>query len=89
MEYSFNPQPVVLQSKIVRLEPLSLKHANDLHEIGQEEIIWQYLPLEVQKILRIPGNGSAQRVKGQKGDKRWHLQLSIAPVKKPSAQQDI
>ena len=49
MEKSFNPQPVVLQSKIVRLEPLSLEHAKDLHEIGQEEIIWKYLPLEVPK----------------------------------------
>ena len=45
------PQPVILQSKIVRLEPLSLEHAKDLYEVSQDEIIWKYLPLEVPKYI--------------------------------------
>ncbi len=49
MQKSFNPQPVVLQNNIVRLEPLSLEHAKDLYEVSQDEIIWKYLPLEVPK----------------------------------------
>jgi len=40
---NFDPRPVTLEGKTVRLEPLSLKHAAGLLAIGAEESIWQYL----------------------------------------------
>lgn len=40
----FNPQPIILQSSHVRLEPLELRHAPDLFEAGQDADIWSYLP---------------------------------------------
>ncbi len=38
-----DPQPVTLQGRRVRLEPVAPCHAPDLYAIGQEEIIWRYL----------------------------------------------
>ena len=40
---NFDPRPVTLEGKTVRLEPLGLKHAAGLLAIGAEESIWQYL----------------------------------------------
>jgi len=39
---NFDPHPVTLEGKIVRLEPLSLEHAAGLLTIGAEESIWQF-----------------------------------------------
>jgi N-acetyltransferase len=36
-------QPVVLEGRYVRLEPLSEKHIPDLTIAGQDESIWQYM----------------------------------------------
>jgi RimJ/RimL family protein N-acetyltransferase len=33
-----------LTGKVIRLEPLQLKHAEDLYVAGQASIIWRYLP---------------------------------------------
>lgn len=38
-------EPVTLEGRIVRLEPLGLQHANDLYEAGQDQRIWAYMPL--------------------------------------------
>ncbi len=38
-----NIQPVVLIGKIVRLEPLSVRHVADLTVAGQDEGIWKYM----------------------------------------------
>ena len=40
----FDPQPVTLQGRYVRVEPLSMAHAPDLHTVAGEESIWRYLP---------------------------------------------
>ena len=39
-----DPQPIVLNGKQVRLEPVGPQHAEDLFEAGREESIWRYLP---------------------------------------------
>jgi RimJ/RimL family protein N-acetyltransferase len=39
----FNPQPISLTGRVVRLEPLSLSHVPDLTEVGREESIWRYM----------------------------------------------
>lgn len=36
------PEPVTLQGRIVRLEPLSLKHHADLLDVALEPSLWQY-----------------------------------------------
>ena len=38
-----NIQPVTLNGRIVRLEPLSEEHVPDLTVAGQDESIWQYM----------------------------------------------
>ena len=40
---SFDPQPVTLEGKIVRLEPLTLDHAAGMLAAGSAESIWQFL----------------------------------------------
>lgn len=51
MKTIFDPKPITLESDFVRLEPLKLSHASDLHEAGQEESIWEYLPLSIPKVI--------------------------------------
>ena len=38
-------EPVTLEGRIVRLEPLQLHHAHDLYHAGQDQRIWAYMPL--------------------------------------------
>ena len=38
-----DPQPIVLASPRVRLEPIGPQHSRDLYEVGKDEIIWRYL----------------------------------------------
>lgn len=45
MKMPFDPRPVVLSGQTVRLEPLSLSHAADLFEAGQDSSIWTYMPI--------------------------------------------
>ena len=44
MEPVFDPKPVVLRGRYVRLEPLSQTHAADLLHAGRDRDIWQYMP---------------------------------------------
>lgn len=44
MKPVFDPQPVVLRGRYVRLEPLSQTHAADLLHAGRDRDIWQYMP---------------------------------------------
>ncbi len=39
---SFGPQPVTLEGKIARLEPLTLDHGAGVLAVGAEESIWQF-----------------------------------------------
>ena len=38
----FDPRPITLEGKLVRLEPLTLEHAPGLLAVGNEESIWQF-----------------------------------------------
>ena len=38
----FDPQPITLEGKLVRLEPLTLEHAPGLLAVGAEESIWSF-----------------------------------------------
>lgn len=40
----FHPQPVLLEGRHVRLEPLDLAHAPGLFTASQDETIWRWLP---------------------------------------------
>lgn len=37
--------PVILEGKHVRLEPLTLEHAPDLYEAGNDDEVWQFLSM--------------------------------------------
>ena len=41
---TFSPQPVTLYGEHVRLEPLSLEHAEGLYNRGQEQDDWAFMP---------------------------------------------
>ena len=38
-------EPITLEGRFVRLEPLQLHHAKDLYEASQDKRIWAYMPL--------------------------------------------
>lgn len=44
MTTAFDPQPVTLAGRHVRIEPLSLDHADDLLRAGRDDSIWSYMP---------------------------------------------
>ena len=35
-------KPVVLENDLLRLEPLSLEHTDDLYQVGCDERIWEF-----------------------------------------------
>ncbi|QBD80598.1 N-acetyltransferase [Ktedonosporobacter rubrisoli] len=37
-------EPVTLEGKLVRLEPLGLQHAQGLYEASQDQILWRFIP---------------------------------------------
>ncbi len=39
-------EPVTLTGHLVRLEPLQMKHASDLYEMGQDPSLWLYRPIK-------------------------------------------
>ena len=41
---SFDPQPVRLEGRRATIEPLELRHASALFEVGSESTVWRYLP---------------------------------------------
>ena len=41
-QVSFDPRPVILEGKVVRLEPLTLDHAAGLLAAGSDESLWQF-----------------------------------------------
>ena len=45
MKPAFEPKPVVLEGKLVRLEPLALSHAADLFAASQMPEIWKWMPI--------------------------------------------
>lgn len=42
-------RPIALEGKTVRLEPLTLEHADALFEVAQDDDIWQYLAFDTPK----------------------------------------
>lgn len=42
---SFDPVPVTLEGRRVRVEPLALRHAEDLYVAGIDKEIWKYMPI--------------------------------------------
>ncbi len=52
MRARFDPQPVTLEGRYVRLEPLLRRHAEDLSEVGQDETIWSYTPRPALKSVQ-------------------------------------
>lgn len=44
MSTAFDPGPVTLEGRHVRLEPLGLEHAGDLFRAGSDASIWRYMP---------------------------------------------
>jgi RimJ/RimL family protein N-acetyltransferase len=41
---AFDPQPVTLEGRFVRLEPVAVPHAADLFEAGRDDSIWRFMP---------------------------------------------
>jgi RimJ/RimL family protein N-acetyltransferase len=42
---TFDPKPVLLEGRYVRLEPLVPDHADGLFEASQDPVIWTFLPM--------------------------------------------
>lgn len=53
-------QPVTLEGRHVRLEPLSLAHHADLCEAGLDEELWRWIPGQVMTVLRMRTCGSPE-----------------------------
>src|SRR5690242_13692593 len=46
-----NIEPVILEGRHIRLEPLSLAHQAQLYEVGHDDSIWRWNP---QFVIRTP-----------------------------------
>ncbi|HEU0022672.1 MAG TPA: GNAT family protein [Dehalococcoidia bacterium] len=66
----FNPQPVTLQGKIVRLEPLTLDHAAGVLAAGAAESIWQFFAVSAPTNLEQAREWIAGRLGGQAAGQR-------------------
>ncbi len=51
MQADFDPGPVILTGRHVRIEPIGPKHAADLLEAGRDEAVWRYMPVPPPKTL--------------------------------------
>jgi RimJ/RimL family protein N-acetyltransferase len=49
LQDTFDPQPVTLESSLVRLEPLTLDHAEALTHAGRVSTLWRYLRIPQPK----------------------------------------
>ena len=63
----FDPQPVSLSGRFVRLEPLALKHAPALFKASQHEEIWRWLPLPMFPSVAAVETWIADALKEQAG----------------------
>jgi RimJ/RimL family protein N-acetyltransferase len=50
-EARFDPRPIVLEGEHVRLEPLAMKHADDLLAVGGDDETWLYMPIPALKTI--------------------------------------
>jgi RimJ/RimL family protein N-acetyltransferase len=66
----FNPQPAVLQGKIVRLEPLRPEHAAGVLAAGASESIWQFFAVPAPANLEQAEEWIAGRLKDQTAGQR-------------------
>src|SRR5262245_50626802 len=48
-----NIEPVTLEGRYVRLEPLAPRHAEELAAVAGDEEIWRYMPADLSTIERI------------------------------------
>jgi len=48
MQKEMKVEPVVLEGRHVRLEPLTREHSNALCEVGLDEELWRWIPIPVQ-----------------------------------------
>ena len=48
MQKEMKVEPVVLEGRHVRLEPLTPEHSNALCEVGLDEELWRWIPIPVQ-----------------------------------------
>jgi RimJ/RimL family protein N-acetyltransferase len=48
MQKEMKVEPVVLEGRHVRLEPLTPEHSNALCEVGLDEELWRWIPVPVQ-----------------------------------------
>lgn len=46
-----NLEPVTLTGRIVRLEPLQMKHGAELYKVGQDPAIWAHMPVYAPRSL--------------------------------------
>lgn len=58
-------EPVTLTGRIVRLEPLQMKHAADLYQVSQDPAIWTYMPVNSPGSLAEMEQVIALAVQGQ------------------------
>jgi len=48
MQDEMKVEPVVLEGRYVRLEPLTREHSSALSEVGLDEELWRWIPVPVQ-----------------------------------------
>jgi RimJ/RimL family protein N-acetyltransferase len=61
----FDPQPIVLEGRLLSLVPLDLCHAEDLYQAGNDEIIWRYMPVPVSKTVEDSRNWISNALQDQ------------------------
>ena len=70
MQPNFNPLPVTLEGKLVRLEPLTLEHAAGVLTAGSDDSIWRFLSVPAPANLEQSQKWVEDRVAGQAAGQR-------------------
>ena len=72
----FDPQPITLEGKLVRLEPLTLEHAPGLLAVGNEESIWRYFSVAAPSNL----TEATQWIEVRLGDQAAGQRIPLAVI---------
>jgi RimJ/RimL family protein N-acetyltransferase len=75
---AFDPKPIKLEGRFVRLEPLAARHAAGLLAAAREPAIWTYLPVPQPETVADVKRLIAEALRGQKTG----LEVAFATVRR-------
>ena len=76
LQASFDPRPVTLEGKIVRLEPLTMDHGGGMLAVAAEESIWNFFAVPAPTNLE----QASKWIQGRLADQEAELRIPFAVI---------